>query len=117
MNVYIAKLIFKIIIENKDTRQEIQQFDEQTRIIKAGTMESAFYKARVIGKKEENGFLDKNNKQITWKFIDVIGLYCIQNKQDGEQLYEQTHEIENGEAFIEYAKYKSMIIQTHFLTA
>ncbi|MEO6902854.1 MAG: DUF4288 domain-containing protein [Bacteroidia bacterium] len=114
MNLYIAKLIFNINIESTNLQQEVHQFDEQTRIIKALTLDNAFTKARLIGKKEENTFIDQSNKQVTWKFIDVIELYSIQNMQDGEQLYGQTHEMENVDTFIEYAKHKSMIIQTRF---
>lgn len=114
MNLFIAKLIFNINIENKNLQYGVHQFDEQTRIIKALTLSNAFNKARLIGKEEENTFIDQNNKQVTWKFIDVIELYCIQNMQDGEQLYGQTHEMENLDTFMKYAKHKSMIIQTRF---
>ena len=50
MEKYLAKLMFNINIDNGN---DASQFDEQVRIIESRSLEDAFYKARVIGKKEE----------------------------------------------------------------
>ena len=50
MEKYLAKLMFNINIDNGN---DASQFDEQIRIIESPSLEEAFYKARVIGKKEE----------------------------------------------------------------
>lgn len=113
MNRYIAKLVFNINIDNG---KNISQFDEQTRIIEAQSLEDAFFKARLKGAKEEDYFLNKNNKEIYWKFIDVTELYPLGNAKDGEQLYSTTYEQEDASSFIDSMRQKSMIIQTSFLS-
>ena len=53
MNWYLTKIVFRIVCgEGKHT----PQFDEQLRVIAADNKEEAFYKARAIGKDEEEFF-------------------------------------------------------------
>lgn len=113
MNLYLSKLVFNILIDNN---KETQQFDEQTRIIEANNLESAFLKAKALGKKEEETFFNEKNQQISWKFIDVTDLYALQEFKDGEQLFSNTHETVDGDSFIKYIREKSMLLQTNFLT-
>jgi len=113
MNSYLAKLIFNIVIGNK---KEAPQFDEQIRLIQAKTPEDAFLKARTVGKKEEDSFMNKNNEEVKWKFIDVADLYPLQGVKDGEQVYTLTHETDDADSFIQFIRQKSMLIQTNFLT-
>ena len=113
MNRYLAKLIFNINIDNG---KNSSQFDEQTRVIEAQSLEDAFFKARLKGKKEETHFLNKNNKQVNWEFIDVTELYPIDNVNDGEQIHSNTYEREDASSFIDSTRQKSMIIQTFFLS-
>lgn len=113
MNTYLSKLVFNIIIDNN---KETQQFDEQIRVIQAADLESAFLKAKAVGKKEEETFMNKKNQQVSWKFIDVADLYPLQEYKDGEQIFSNTHEIPDGDSFIQYTREKSLLIQTNFLT-
>jgi hypothetical protein len=55
-------------------------------------MESAFQKARTIGKKEEEIFINNESKLVNWQFIDVADVYEIESLKDGEQVYSTTHE-------------------------
>lgn len=113
MKRYLAKLIFNINIDNGN---HTSQFDEQIRIIESNSLESAFHKARTIGKKEEEVFFNSEKKPVNWKFIDVLDLYPIEDLKDGEQVYSTTHESEDSGSFINYIKTKSMLIQTKNLT-
>lgn len=113
MKSYLAKLIFNIIIENKDTTS---QFDEQIRIIQAHNTEEAFRKARATGKREEETFTNSNNELVQWKFIDVAELHSLQELKDGEQIYSQTHETNDSKSFINFIREKALLIQTNFLT-
>jgi hypothetical protein len=113
MNSYLAKLVFNIVIENKNITS---QFDEQIRIIEAKNAEDAFLKARAVGKREEDRFHNKNNELVEWKFIDIAGLYSLQELKDGEQLFSQTHEADDSKSFIHFIREKAMLIQTNFLT-
>ena len=113
MNTYLSKLVFNILIDNEN---KTQQFDEQIRIIQALDLESAFLKAKALGKKEEETFMNAKKQLVSWKFIDVMDIYPLQEFKDGEQVYSSTHEIADSDAFIKYTHEKSMLIQTNFLT-
>ena|ERR1700741_4845966 len=113
MKKYLAKLIFNINIDNGENES---QFDEQIRLVESQSLENAFHKARYIGKQEEESFISKDNKIVSWKFIDVLEVYPLENVRDGEQLYSITHEKEDTNAFINYIRRKSMVIQTKSLT-
>ncbi|MFY9308056.1 MAG: DUF4288 domain-containing protein [Bacteroidia bacterium] len=113
MNSYLAKLVFNIVIENKNITS---QFDEQIRVIQAHSPEDAFIKARAIGKREEDSFINKKNETVQWKFIDITGLYSLKEAKDGEQLYSQTHEADDSNSFINYIREKAMLVQTNLLT-
>lgn len=113
MKRYLAKLMFNINIDNGN---HATQFDEQIRVIESQNLENAFQKARVIGKQEEETFLNKEKESVNWKFIDVVDLYPLENIKDGEQVYSVTHEKEDTNAFINYIRGKSMLIQTKTLT-
>lgn len=113
MKMYLAKLMFNIKV---DGETGLSEFDEQVRLISASNGEDAFYKARTIGKKEEESFVNKDNKLIMWKFIDVVDVYSLDGAQDGEQLYSNTHKINDTDSYINYIRQKSMEIQVKNLT-
>lgn len=108
MNRYLAKLIFMVNIENSKDNSE---FDEQIRIIESRNLESAFNKARSIGKLEESTFKDSSNQNVSWKFIDVTEMYAIQELEDGAQLYSTTHKIQDCDSYLHYIRQKSIEIQ------
>ena len=55
MKRFIAKLVFNINIDNG---KHNSQFDEQTRLIMANNQAEAFFKARQLGKREEDDFVN-----------------------------------------------------------
>ncbi len=113
MNWYLATLVFNINIDNG---KHTSQFDEQVRLLQASSVEDAFYKAKYLGKQEEDSFTNSENQTVAWKFIDVADLHALQNVKDGQQLYSTTHEKEDSGSFIELIRHKSMVIQTKSLT-
>lgn len=113
MNRYLVKLMFNI---NIDHGQHASQFDEQTRIVESFNADEAFHKARAIGKKEESIFMNQEQQQVKWQFIDVSDIYEIERIKDGEQVYSNTHEIPDHHAFINYIRQKAMVIQAKSLT-
>ena len=113
MKKYLVKLIFNVITADG---AEASQFDEQFRIVESHELENAFYKARNIGKKEEESFVDAQNRLVTWKFIDVAEVYPLEHLGDGEQVYSSTHETKDAQSFISYIRRKSMEIQAKSLT-
>lgn len=113
MQKYLAKLMFNINIDNGT---DASQFDEQVRIIESHSVEDAFHKARGIGRKEEETFLNAENKLVNWEFIDVSEVYPLEQVKDGEQVYSTTHKIKDNRSFISYIRQKSMEIQVKSLT-
>src|SRR5436190_19796297 len=113
MEKYLAKLLFNISL---DGGKDQTRFDEQVRVIESRSLEDAFFKARVIGKKEEETFLDSSNNLVSWQFIDVAEVYPIGSMSDGEQIYSQTHVTSDAPSYISYIKRKSMEIQAKSLT-
>ena len=65
MKSFLAKIVFNICI---DAGENKNQFDEQVRFINATNKEDAFFKAKLIGKKEETVFVNDNGKTVHWKF-------------------------------------------------
>jgi hypothetical protein len=112
MERYLAKLIFNI---NTGSEKAVAEFDEQIRIIEAGSLQGAFQKARTIGRSEETTFLDPENRPVSWQFIDVSEVYSLEAIKDGEQLYSNTHMIQDSGAFIAYIRRRSMEIQAKHL--
>ena len=113
MEQFIVKLMFNIRIESGKNES---QFDEQVRLIEAQSFETAFQKARSLGRKEESTFLNHENKVVTWKFIDVVEMFPLQNFKDGEQLFSVSHEEQDTISYINYIRQKSMLVQTKSLT-
>jgi hypothetical protein len=113
MQKYLTKMMFNI---NVDNGTDSSQFDEQVRIVESHTLEEAFQKARNIGKKEQETFLNSENQLVSWQFIDVYDVYPLESIKDGEQVYSNTHKIHDNQSYIKYIRQKSMEIQVKNLT-
>lgn len=112
MKKYLTKLIFNVNIGNSNRTE----FDEQIRIIEASDLETAFLKARSLGRKEEESFVNNNNQLVNWTFIDVAEIYLLDDMKDGEQVYSNTRKIKDADSFINHVRQKSMEIQAKNLT-
>lgn len=110
MNWYLAKIVYRIVCGDGNHES---QFDEQLRLIKATDKEEAFYKAKEIGEKEEEDFLNAKQQLVQWKFINVSELYKLGEMIDGAELYSRIEERGNAEAYIEIINRKAAgIIQS-----
>jgi len=97
MNWYLTKIVYHIICGNGNHKP---QFDEQLRLISAENNLHAFQKARLLGKKEEDCFLNKANKPVHWKFIDVSEIHRLDSLIDGAEMHSVIHEEEDAEEYI-----------------
>lgn len=97
MNWYLAKMVFRIICGNGD---HTAQFDEQLRLIAAGSKEEAFHKAQVLGGKEEEMFFNRTQQLVQWQFISVSELYLLNELIDGAELYSRIEEKENADVYL-----------------
>jgi hypothetical protein len=108
MNWYIAKIVFKITTE----RAARPQFDEHLRLVSARNFEEAFLKARMLGIKEEDSFLNEDNETVKWEFINVSELHPISELRDGSELHSQIHETEEASSYINLVHQRAVIMQT-----
>jgi hypothetical protein len=97
MKWYLAKIVYRIVCGDGN---HTAQFDEQLRLIEAEDDMHAFQKARIMGDKEEDNFLNNVQKPVRWKFIDVSELHPLDNLIDGIELYSKICEEDDGEAYI-----------------
>lgn len=84
MKWYLAKVVYRIICGEGD---HTPQFDEQLRLVEAEDDLHAFQKARLLGEREEDNFLNNDQKPVLWKFIDVAELHPVSDLSDGVELY------------------------------
>ena len=103
-NWFLAKLIFRINVEGKGNQP---QFEEQFRLIMADELDWAVEKASIIGKMEETTFINSNNQKVAWQFVETVEVHLLEEINDGMQLYVQTEEPENLNAYIEVVKNKA----------
>lgn len=104
MKWYIAKLVFYIGCGTP-------QFDEQHRLIAAHNEKSALHKARQIGIKQEEIFVNSHAQKVEWKFIDVAELSEVDELVDGAELFYRIEETEDAQRYISMVKQKAMNIE------
>jgi hypothetical protein len=108
MNWYLAKIVFRIVCGDG---QHMAQFDEQLRLVAAGSKEEAFQKAQAMGMREEEVFINRKEQWVRWQFINVCELYRLSELIDGAELYSRIEEKENAEAYLHIVNRKAQHIQ------
>jgi hypothetical protein len=108
MNWYITKIIFDIKVGEGGPATE---FDEQMRFISARNENEAFLKARLIGVREEDSFVNSNFKNVKWEFIDVADLKQVGDLTDGMEIYSRIHETEAAESYIRFVQKRAAEIE------
>ena len=104
MNWYLTKIVYRIICGQGN---HTAQFDEQLRLIQAGSSEEAFEKSRALGEKEEDKFYNEDQKLVQWKFVNVAELYKLSGLLDGVELYSRIQETDNADLYIELTNKKA----------
>jgi hypothetical protein len=97
MNWYLAKMVFRIICGDGN---HTAQFDEQLRLVQAGSREEAFHKVQALGVKEEEIFFNQRQQLVQWQYISVSELYQLNELIDGAELYSRIEEKENAESYM-----------------
>lgn len=108
MNWYIAKIVFNITAENTE---HTPQFDEQLRLISAGSMEEALVKARIIGLKEEDSFLNDKKDTVKWEFINVSEIVPLNSLEDGVEVYSHIYEADEASTYIQCVHQKAILLR------
>lgn len=104
MNWYLAKMVFRIICGDG---QHTAQFDEQLRLVAAGSKEEAFHKAQLLGGKEEELFFNQRQQLVQWQFISVSELYPLIDLIDGVELYSRIEETEDPDSYLKFIHAKA----------
>jgi hypothetical protein len=104
MKWYLAKIVYRIICGNGE---HTAQFDEQLRLVKANNKEEAFHKAKLVGKAEEEIFLNDKQELVQWQFINVSALYKLGELIDGAELYSRIEEKEDADDYIDTVNKKA----------
>ena len=76
------------------------QFDEQLRLIRAEDELDAFQKARRLGEREQDYFLNATSKPVQWKFIDVCEVHKLDKLIDGAEMYSKIREEDSADIYI-----------------
>lgn len=105
MNYYLAKMIFRII--SGEGQEHIAQFDEQLRLVCAGSKEEALIKARSFAEKEQDSFYNTRQQLVQWQFIDICELYSLQELADGAEICSRVEEVSNAEQYISLIRNKA----------
>lgn len=98
MNWYLVKMVFRIRCGNGD---HTAQFDEQLRLIAAGSKEEAFHKAQSLGGREEEVFFNQQQQLVHWQFISVSELYQLDKLADGAEIYSRIEEREHADLYLQ----------------
>lgn len=96
-NWYLVKMVFRIICGDGN---HTAQFDEQLRLVRADDELHAFQKARRLGEREQDNFLNAVSKPVQWKFIDVSEMHKLDNLIDGAEMYSKIREEDNADIYI-----------------
>ncbi|NOT75586.1 MAG: DUF4288 domain-containing protein [Cyclobacteriaceae bacterium] len=108
MKWYVAKIVFKICNGVRP------QFDEHLRLIEARGFEEALLKARILGIKEEDNFINDRQQPVKWEFVNVAELLPLQEIKDGLEVYSQIKETEEANDYVHYVHQKAASLQlTH----
>jgi hypothetical protein len=97
MKWYLAKLVYRILCGDGS---HTPQFDEQLRLVKADDDLHAFQKARLIGEREQDNFLNSIQKPVHWRFIDVCEVHMLSDLADGAEMYSRIREEEDADIYI-----------------
>jgi len=112
MNWYLAKIVFQIVCGNG---QHMAQFDEQLRLINAGSKQQAFEKAVELGKTEEDLFYNIHQQPVHWTFVNVSELYRMEELLDGAEIFSKIKEVEDGEGYMDLIHNKARLISSNQL--
>ena len=112
MNWYISKIVFSISSENTAHKP---QFDEQLRLISANSSEEAFLKARKLGLREEDAYVNARNNTVKWEFINVSEVVPVNKMEDGAELYSNIYETDEAQSYIHCVHQKAIFIRNEFV--
>lgn len=104
MQWFVAKIVYQIISGAGD---HMPQFDEQLRLINAGSRYEAFQRASEIGRQEQYAFKNQRQELVEWRFINVPEVNALDALGDGMELYSRIEEPGDANAYISWLQVKA----------
>jgi hypothetical protein len=92
MDWFIAKIVFRIVCGDGNHQA---QFDEQLRLIAAQDRQGALAKAKTLGEKVQERFLNQHQQWVNWQFVAVTEITPLDNLDDETEVHFQVTEPEN----------------------
>lgn len=112
MKWYLAKMVYRIICGEGN---HAPQFDEQLRLILGEDDMEAFQKARRMGEREEDNFLNDANKPVLWKFVDIAELQPLDTLVDGVEVHSRIFEEEDARNYMKLITDKARMLHENCL--
>ncbi|MCF8253072.1 MAG: DUF4288 domain-containing protein [Bacteroidia bacterium] len=108
MEKYLAKIVYKIVNQSE---LKLEQFDEQLCLVEARSLEEAFFKARMLGVKNEDEITTDSGNGVFWEFVDVPYLKLIEEFKDGTELYSCISERDKEDNYERFVKTRAAELQ------
>jgi len=90
---FVVKIIYQIMFEKNSDKY---QFDEQLRLIIATNKTEAIAKATLIGKENEEQFVNNSGEVVFWKFVGITEIMEHNHITNGTELYSQIIELDES---------------------
>jgi len=113
MNWFLTKMVYRILIGNGN---HTPQFDEQFRLVLATDKQAAYDKAKQIGNNEADEFYNDRKQLVQWQFVNVSDIYLLGDQLDGAEVFSQTREVSNGDAYTNFIHQKANKLQLDSVT-
>lgn len=104
MQWFVAKIVYQIIT---GTGAHTPQFDEQLRLISAGSKQEAWKRACEIGEHEQYSFRNQKQELVEWRFINVPEVNPLNTLDDGMELYSRIEEPNDPNAYISWLQVRA----------
>jgi hypothetical protein len=92
MNWFIVKIVYEIICGDG---RHAAQFDEQLRLVQAGSLADAFQLANAIGQQEALCFQNAKQQLVQWKFLAVPEVFPLVDLIHGAEIFSRIREVDH----------------------
>ncbi len=110
MNWYISKIVYEIICGDG---LHTAQFDEQLRLVRAGSTLEAYRLSMEIGAAEATCFANERQQLVQWKFIAVPEVLELDPASHGAEILSRIREVDNAATYREVVYSRANSLHTN----
>ena len=107
MNWFVAKIIFRIVCGDGNHQA---QFDEQLRLIAAPDRQGALAKAKALGEKVQERFLNQHQQWVNWQFVAVTEITPLETLDDETEVHFQVAEPEDVAQYLTTIRQRAALV-------